>query len=80
MREIKSYVISIPSLYTRLEQSFWSSFNKVHSINPELDIGIEGKDYELPELSDTYASLLKKKITDIQINKSEDPYGWRVKV
>jgi branched-chain amino acid aminotransferase len=49
-------------------------------ISPIAGFGYQGKDYELPELSDTYASLLKKKITDIQINKSEDPYGWRVKV
>jgi branched-chain amino acid aminotransferase len=49
-------------------------------ISPIAGFGYQGKDYELPKLSDTYASLLKKKITDIQINKSEDPYGWRVKV
>jgi hypothetical protein len=49
MREIKSYVISVPSLYTRLEQSFWPSFSKIHSVEPELYIGIEGKNYQLPE-------------------------------
>ena len=42
--------------------------------------GYQGVDYELPEISDTYASFFKKKITDIQTNKSEDKHGWRVTV
>ena len=49
-------------------------------VSPIAGFGYQGNDYELPELSDTYASLFKKKITDIQTNKSDDPYGWRVKV
>ena len=49
-------------------------------ISPIAGFGYQGVDYELPELKDTYASLFKEKITDIQTNKSEDPYGWRVKV
>ena len=40
--------------------------------------GFKGVDYDLPELENSYASQLKKKITDIQTNKTEDPYGWRV--
>ena len=44
-----SYVISIPSLYHRLDQSFWPSINKVNSIKPELYEGIEGKNHELPQ-------------------------------
>jgi branched-chain amino acid aminotransferase len=47
-------------------------------ISPIAGFGYQGTDYDLPEISETYASFLKKKITDIQTNKSEDPYGWRV--
>ena len=47
-------------------------------ISPIAGFGYQGTDYDLPELSDTFAAFLKKKITDIQTNKSEDPYGWRI--
>ncbi len=49
-------------------------------VSPISGFGYQDKDYELPELSDTYAGRLKKRITDIQTNKVEDPYGWRIKV
>ena len=49
-------------------------------ISPIASFGFKEQDYDLPEIENTYASLLKKKITDIQTNKTEDPYGWRVKV
>lgn len=49
-------------------------------ISPISGFGYKDQDFELPELEDTYASFLKKKITDIQTNKAEDPYGWRYKV
>lgn len=49
-------------------------------VSPIAGFGYQDKDYDLPELSDDYASLLKKRITDIQTNKVEDPYGWRVNV
>lgn len=49
-------------------------------ISPIAGFGFEGKDYELPELEETYASTLKKAITDIQTNKAEDPFGWRYRV
>ncbi|GAA4281221.1 branched-chain amino acid aminotransferase [Gaetbulibacter aestuarii] len=49
-------------------------------ISPIAGFGYQGKDYELPELKETYASSLKKAITDIQTNKAEDPFGWRYKV
>lgn len=42
--------------------------------------GYKGNDYELPELADSYASLLKKRITDIQYNRGEDKFGWRHQV
>ena len=36
--------------------------------------------YELPKMEDSFAKHLKKRITDIQRNKSEDQFGWRYKV
>jgi branched-chain amino acid aminotransferase len=49
-------------------------------ISPIAGFGYQGTDYDLPELEDSFATKLKKQITDIQTNKSDDPYGWRVKV
>lgn len=49
-------------------------------ISPIAGFGFRGEDYTLPELSETYATKLKKRITNIQTNKAEDKYGWRVKV
>ncbi|MDL1913365.1 MAG: branched-chain amino acid aminotransferase [Bergeyella sp.] len=41
--------------------------------------GYKDKRYPLPVLSeaDSYASLLKKELVDIQTNLSEDAFGWR---
>lgn len=49
-------------------------------ISPISGFGYKNKDYKLPELENTYASKLKKRITDIQTNKAEDIFGWRVKI
>jgi branched-chain amino acid aminotransferase len=49
-------------------------------ISPISGFGYQEKDYELPELDNPFAALLKKTITDIQTNKSEDTYGWRVQL
>ena len=49
-------------------------------ISPIAGFGYQNSDYELPEVKDSYASLLKKTITDLQTNKTEDPYGWRVQL
>ncbi|MCR8666137.1 branched-chain amino acid aminotransferase [Aestuariibaculum sp. M13] len=49
-------------------------------ISPISGFGYKDEDFELPELEDTFASFLKKRITDIQTNKVEDPYGWRYKL
>lgn len=47
-------------------------------ISPIAGFGYQENDYELPVLEDSFAAQLKKKITDIQTNKAEDPYNWRV--
>ncbi len=49
-------------------------------ISPISGFGFKDADYELPKLDDTFASYLKKRITDIQTNKCEDPFGWRYQV
>ena len=49
-------------------------------ISPLSGFGYKNEDFDLPELDNPFADQLKKKITDIQTNKSEDPYGWRVVV
>ena len=49
-------------------------------ISPIAGFGYQENDFDLPELEKPYATKLKKLITDIQTNKAEDPYGWRVMV
>ncbi len=49
-------------------------------ISPIAGFGYQDKDYDLPVLEDTFAARLKKRITDIQYNRSEDKFGWRVVV
>jgi len=45
-------------------------------------VGLKYKDYEekLPKLENSYADFFKTKLMDIQYNRTEDPYGWRVPV
>jgi branched-chain amino acid aminotransferase len=49
-------------------------------VSPIGAFGYKGEDYDLPELTDSYASRLKKRITDIQYNRAEDKFGWRYPV
>ncbi len=49
-------------------------------ISPISGFGYKDEDFNLPELENPYAQFLKKRITDIQTNKTEDPFGWRFKV
>jgi branched-chain amino acid aminotransferase len=49
-------------------------------INPILGFGHKGKRYELPKVENSYASLLKQQLLDIQYNRIEDKFGWRYKV
>ncbi len=46
-------------------------------ISPIATFGYRDKDYDLPELENTYASRLKKRIIDIQYNRAADPFEWR---
>lgn len=51
-------------------------------ISPVSAFGYKGKEYtfERPENENRYATKIKTAILNIQYNKSEDPFGWRVKV
>ncbi|RKR12343.1 branched-chain amino acid aminotransferase [Maribacter vaceletii] len=49
-------------------------------ISPIATFGYRDVDYDLPENEDSMATKLKKRITDIQYNKTEDTFGWRYKV
>ena len=46
-------------------------------VSPISGFGYREKDYELPELENSYAARLKKRIVDIQYNRADDPFGWR---
>lgn len=45
-------------------------------------LGYEGQRYDLPKLTmeESFALTLQKDLVDIQTNKAEDPFGWRVLV
>ena len=49
-------------------------------ISPVLGFKYKDEAYETPIPSDSYALKLKKYLTDIQTNQSEDKFGWRVLV
>lgn len=49
-------------------------------ISPIAAFGYRDVDYNLSEVEDSYATKIKKQITDIQYNRAEDPFGWRFKV
>lgn len=49
-------------------------------ISPIATFGYREVDYDLPEIGNSYASRLKKRIIDIQYNRAEDPFGWRYRV
>lgn len=47
------------------------------TINPIKGFACKKEKFELPRLEDSYASLFKEKLMDIQYNVSEDLFGWR---
>ncbi len=49
-------------------------------INPILGFSHQDESFELPKLANSYAATIKKRIIDIQRNKAEDKFGWRLKV
>ncbi|RAV29863.1 branched-chain amino acid aminotransferase [Sinomicrobium soli] len=49
-------------------------------INPIAGFGYKEEKFELPQIDNSYASLIKKVIIDIQYNRAEDLFGWRYKI
>jgi len=49
-------------------------------VNPIVGFSYEETYYELPKMEDSYAILLKEKLTNIQYKIDEDVFGWTVKV
>lgn len=49
-------------------------------INPIKGFGYKGKKYELPNVGDSYATMFKTTLMNIQYNKAEDKFGWRYSV
>jgi branched-chain amino acid aminotransferase len=49
-------------------------------ISPVSAFCCDEKDYTLIKPSDSYATRFKKELMDIQYNRAEDPFGWRVAV
>ena len=49
-------------------------------VSPILGFSNKGESFELPKVENSYASFIKKGITDIQRNKAEDKFGWRYKI
>ncbi len=46
-------------------------------INPIKGFGFRDERFELEDVQDSYASMFKKQLTDIQTNLAPDPFGWR---
>src|SRR5690606_7480947 len=49
-------------------------------VNPIVGFSYQDVYYELPKLENSYALLLKEKLTNIQYKIDEDVFGWTVKV
>lgn len=49
-------------------------------ISPVSGFSYKDEMYDLEKQEDSYATRFKKELMDIQYNKAEDPYGWRIKI
>ena len=78
VRKISVYEVVAAAKNGSLKEMFGAGTAAV--ISPISGFGYHGEDFDIPEIENTYASLMKKRITDIQTNKCEDPFGWRYKV
>ncbi|MFJ1377108.1 branched-chain amino acid aminotransferase [Capnocytophaga canimorsus] len=61
-----------------LEEIFGSGTAAV--ISPISGFGYNGKDYTFTRPEKTYAQTIKDAILNIQYNKTDDPFGWRIKI
>ena len=79
--EIRSITIDeiIEALKNKLLKEIFGAGTAVVII-PITGFGYQNTDYKLQSIKDSYAIRLKKAITEIQYNISEDPYHWRIEV
>ena len=79
--EIRSITIDeiIEALKNKLLKEIFGAGTAVVII-PITGFGYQNTDYKLQSIKDSYAIRLKKAITEIQYNISEDPYDWRIEV
>jgi branched-chain amino acid aminotransferase len=79
--EIRSITIDeiIEALKNKLLKEIFGAGTAVVII-PITGFGYQNTDYKLQSIKDSYAIRLKKAITEIQYNISEDPYNWRIEV
>ncbi|WP_088341754.1 branched-chain amino acid aminotransferase [Robiginitalea sediminis] len=49
-------------------------------VSPISSFGYRDQVYTLPKPEKSYAAYIKERITDIQYNRAEDPFGWRYPV
>ena len=75
IRKFKVSEIIEASKNNNLKEMFGAGTAAV--ISPISVFGFRNKDYKLPEIENSYATTLKKLITDIQTNKTNDKFGWR---
>ena len=75
IRKLKVSEIIDASKNNTLKEMFGAGTAAV--ISPISVFGFRNKDYKLPEIKNSYATTLKKLITDIQTNKTNDKFGWR---
>jgi branched-chain amino acid aminotransferase len=78
VRNISVHEIVSAAENSTLQEMFGAGTAAV--ISPIDAFGFQEKDYELPKQEASYAIQLKKRITDIQYNRSEDKFGWRYAV
>lgn len=78
VRDVSVYEIEEAAKNGTLKEMFGAGTAAV--INPIVSFNFKGTDYELPKLENSFASLFKKVITEIQTGKREDTFGWRYQV
>ena len=49
-------------------------------VSPVNAFGYKNVVYDLPSTAGGYSAKFKKELTDIQYNRSEDPFGWRYEI
>ena len=78
VRNITVHEVEAAAKNNTLKEMFGAGTAAV--ISPIIGFGYNNEDFELPNQENSYADLLRKRITDIQTNKAEDKFGWRYKV